>query len=181
MRNLRNALEDRIASPQISGAILGESCSVDAPRLAGQKTRCILQANLARAAPVSRLAQTSSNFHDRCDSTRGIAGCLRLALAQSPSVSLDEAKQTTLEDEPPIAYDERDELAWAIGIVASMSRKDAARELGISVRRLQDIVKGRSKLRARLRAATIQLARYANRLTEASASDWLSSKRAHRL
>jgi hypothetical protein len=74
-------------------------------------------------------------------------------------------------DDQSIASDERDEFAWAIGIVASMPRKDSACELGVSVRRLQDILNSRSKPRARLRAAIVQLARTANRLALASAPD----------
>jgi hypothetical protein len=98
--------------------------------------------------PESKAADAEGN--PAGEDTRGFLGRLHLTSGAPTHIGkeidrLDEVEQTTLEDELPIAYDERDELAWAIEIVASMPRKDAARELGVSVRRLQDIIKGRVK------------------------------------
>lgn len=75
---------------------------------------------------------------------------------------LDEDDGTTLGDNPPLVYGSEDPgLALpALDVVGQMPRVEAARALGISVRRLQDVLKRRSKPRKPLlQQATIRLAK----------------------
>jgi len=114
--------------------------------------------------PESKSADAKGN--PAGEETRGLLGRLHLTSGPPTHIGkeidrLEEAEQTTLEDDEPIMYDGSGakEFPRALTIVATLPRKEAAASLGVSVRRLQDIVKGRSRPHRRLLEAIVRLAR----------------------
>jgi hypothetical protein len=67
----------------------------------------------------------------------------------------------TLEGEDPVAYgDEEARLCRNLRILSSRPRKEVALALGVSERRLGDVLKGRAKPRKQLREAILHLAEH---------------------
>jgi len=106
------------------------------------------------------------NGNPATEETRGLLGELDLYAASTSRIGkeidrLDQDEGTTLDHDQPITYGQ-DDPGFALSVldvVARMPRKEAAEALGISVRRFQDVVKGRSRPRAALRRAIIRLAK----------------------
>jgi hypothetical protein len=97
--------------------------------------------------------------------TRGVLGRLHLTDGEPARIGkevdrLDADEGDVLDWDQPVEYEGRSgELDWAIGVLGARPRAEVARELSITVRRLQDIVKSRSRPRAALRKAIFELAR----------------------
>jgi hypothetical protein len=97
---------------------------------------------------------------------RGVLGRLHLTAAGPAHIGkeidrLDEDQGESLDDDGPITYDSDNDRGYelAIDILSARPRGETASELRVSVRRLQDILKGRSAPRPKLRAEILRLAR----------------------
>ena len=96
--------------------------------------------------------------------TRGLLGRLHLTDGRPSRIGkeidrLDEDDGERLERDEPFAYDAPDDrLEWALRVLDATPRAGVAHELGISVRALQDILKGRATPRPKLRPAIVRLA-----------------------
>ena len=97
---------------------------------------------------------------------RGVLGRLRLTAAGPAHIGkeidrLDEDQGESLDDDGPITYDSDNDRGYelAIDILSARPRGETASDLRVSVRRLQDTLKGRSAPRPKLRADILRLAR----------------------
>jgi hypothetical protein len=99
------------------------------------------------------------------EETCGVLGRLHLRSGEPSRIGkevdrLDEDDGATLELEEPLQYvDAENEYQRAIVTIGQLPRKESAKLLNISVRRLQDILQGRSKPRAELRERIRRLGR----------------------
>jgi hypothetical protein len=98
--------------------------------------------------------------------TRGLLGRLHLTAGEPSRIGkeldrLDEDEGDSLERDQPFVYDDPDdrEFEWALGVLGHEPRAEVARELKISVRRFQDILKRRSQPRTTLRQAIVERAK----------------------
>jgi hypothetical protein len=131
----------------------------------------------AGTIPVMRLNEFIAQYADHPESkaagpdglpataeTRGVLGRLHLTDGEPARIGkevdrLDADEGDALVWDQPVEYQGRGELDWAIYLLAREPRATLAAELGVSVRRLQDIMKRNSSPRPSLRRALIDLAR----------------------